>query len=317
MATRYTTASQSFAAYYKYDGGRCLRGSVTAIMSNHYLPPEMLDHIVGFLRYNTPKLKECCLLSKSWIPRTRKYLFACIRLDLKGNLELWKKAFPDPAESPARYARILLIGALRDKEERRYIEAFSLIEELHVFPGLACSPSGSTAVERAFSLIPFDNFTTSLKTIVVIVIPIPSLEIINIILRLPLPENLTLHCGNFSYNHYNFYDEDSDDKPDGLPTLSHESTTALTGTLNLNSCHSVSLALCHILNMPRGLRFRGLRLSRLIALDLALVTELVMACSDTLEHLDFTGEINDDGTFRSDPSVDRLLRISSRCTQPD
>jgi len=38
--------------------------------SNPYLPPEILDYIVDLLHNSPNALKECCLVSKSWIPRT-------------------------------------------------------------------------------------------------------------------------------------------------------------------------------------------------------------------------------------------------------
>ncbi|KAF9642961.1 hypothetical protein BDM02DRAFT_3104213, partial [Thelephora ganbajun] len=54
--------------------------SQTTMSNPHkpHLPPEILDYIVDFL-YNEPEtLKQCCLVSKSWVPRTRKHLFADI-----------------------------------------------------------------------------------------------------------------------------------------------------------------------------------------------------------------------------------------------
>jgi len=58
-------------------------------MSNPGLPPEILDYIVDFLHDNQNALKRCCLVSKSWIPRTRKHLFADIRFEDGTSLELW------------------------------------------------------------------------------------------------------------------------------------------------------------------------------------------------------------------------------------
>ncbi|KAF9644347.1 hypothetical protein BDM02DRAFT_3103092, partial [Thelephora ganbajun] len=44
-----------------------------------YLPPETLDYIVDFLHDNRETLEQCCLVSKSWVPRARKHLFADIK----------------------------------------------------------------------------------------------------------------------------------------------------------------------------------------------------------------------------------------------
>ena len=60
-------------------------------MLNPELPPEILDYIVELLHDDKTVLKRCCVVSKSWIPRTRKHLFANIRLFTKKHLESWKK----------------------------------------------------------------------------------------------------------------------------------------------------------------------------------------------------------------------------------
>ena len=91
------------------------------MISNHGLPPEILDHIVALLcsrRYefrdygwNSPpgkdELRRCCLVSKSWIPRTRRHLFAIVSLCNPEDLKAWKKKFPDPSNSPGYYTRTL------------------------------------------------------------------------------------------------------------------------------------------------------------------------------------------------------------------
>jgi len=70
------------------------------------LPPEILDLIVDHL-HDEPfalraQLEICCLVSKSWVPRTRKHLFTHLTFDdslverSKSHIELWKRAFPDP-----------------------------------------------------------------------------------------------------------------------------------------------------------------------------------------------------------------------------
>ncbi|KAF9645264.1 hypothetical protein BDM02DRAFT_3073690, partial [Thelephora ganbajun] len=50
----------------------------TTMSSPHqsHLPPEILDYIVDLLHDEPETLKQCCLVSKSWVSRTRKHLFA-------------------------------------------------------------------------------------------------------------------------------------------------------------------------------------------------------------------------------------------------
>jgi hypothetical protein len=53
-------------------------GSPTTTMPNPHLPAELLDNIVDHLHDTEDALRSCCLVSKSWIPRTRRHLFARI-----------------------------------------------------------------------------------------------------------------------------------------------------------------------------------------------------------------------------------------------
>ena len=63
-------------------------------MSSPTFPLEILDHIVDLLHDDTEALKQCCLVSKSWMPRTRRHLF--VDVVFRGHsLKLWKETFPD------------------------------------------------------------------------------------------------------------------------------------------------------------------------------------------------------------------------------
>ena len=76
------------------------------ITMSRSLPPELLDLITDHLHDELAAFKVCCVVSKSWISRTRKHLFAHIQFRLpKHPIELRKQAFPDPSNSLARYTR--------------------------------------------------------------------------------------------------------------------------------------------------------------------------------------------------------------------
>jgi len=79
-------------------------------MSKPYLPRETVDYIIDLPCGEPKTLKQCCLVSKPWVPRTRKHLFAYIRFRYADDLESWKKTFPDVVNSPACHARELLVG---------------------------------------------------------------------------------------------------------------------------------------------------------------------------------------------------------------
>jgi hypothetical protein len=56
----------------------------------------MLDNVIDCLHDTRDALKNCCLVSKSWIPRTRKHLFATIAFTTTKRLQSWEETFPDP-----------------------------------------------------------------------------------------------------------------------------------------------------------------------------------------------------------------------------
>ena len=78
-------------------------------MTNTHLPAEMLDRVVDYLHDTRDALRNCCLVSKSWIPRTRMHLFADIEFPTARSLQSWKEASPDPSTSPACYVKTLHI----------------------------------------------------------------------------------------------------------------------------------------------------------------------------------------------------------------
>ena len=59
--------------------GHVILWAKTAV-SRFYLPPETLDYITDFLHDKPEIFNECSLVSKSWVPRARKYLPAEINL---------------------------------------------------------------------------------------------------------------------------------------------------------------------------------------------------------------------------------------------
>jgi len=74
-------------------------------MSNPHLPPETLNYIVDTLHNERTTLQNYCLVVKSWVPRSRKHLFAHVGFAYPRDLELWEQTFSDPSNSPAYYTR--------------------------------------------------------------------------------------------------------------------------------------------------------------------------------------------------------------------
>ena len=101
------------------------------------LPPEIIDLIVGHLYYKRTTLKACCLVSKSWVSRTRRHLFARVDFRLPQSIESWMKVFPDPSNSPAHHTRTLHVDAsavilMANSDTRPLVRSFHSVTALSV-----------------------------------------------------------------------------------------------------------------------------------------------------------------------------------------
>ena len=213
---------------------------------------------------------QCCLVSKSWIPRTRKHLFAQIKV--KDHLE-WMRVFPDPTNSPAYYARRLTFNCAPENSD--WIRGFSRIEQLILNCILLDRGAG------IISFIPFYNLAASLRSLCVASDALPRPQTFDLIRLLPLLEDLTLKG------------DDIDEEPRGPPAAVSSSTSpALTGALELSMYEGMERTLSEMLNLPGGLHFRELQLSWCGGIEFPSVAKLVAACSDTLERLDIECDLH-------------------------
>jgi len=220
-------------------------------MSNPHLPPEILDYIVDFLHDDPNALKGCCLVSESWVPRTRKHLFAEVELRTEENLESWKKMFSDPSTSPVHFAKSLHVGCadaitIADAEVGGWLTGFAHIVHLDV-------KAREIYLGGLASLVPFHGFSRTIKSLHVGFIDLPPSEIFNFILSSPLLEDLTVVGYKDSV--------DDGDDPDGLPTFVHPSNPpAFTGSLELFLEQAMKPIAGRLFSMPGGIHFRHLTL---------------------------------------------------------
>jgi len=247
-------------------------------MSNPCLPPEILDCIVDLLHNIPYALNQCCLVSKSWTPRARRHLFAKIGLATKERVELWKKAFPDPSTSPARYANTLYIGCLHvvtaaDTEAGGWIRGFSRVVNLELDTQRACFD------ELAIVLVTFQGLSPFVKSLRVGFVSLPPPQVFDLILSFPLLEDLALISSDTPIeNRYS---------PGRLPTIIRLSNPlAFAGSLELPLVEGMRPTVGRLSTLPVGPRFRNLVLGWYREEDLLLVTALMEEFSHTLESLD-------------------------------
>jgi len=237
-------------------------------MSNPTLPPETIDHIVDML-HDTPKtLRNCSLVAKSWVPRTRMHLFADIKFSSSKVLESWKKTFPDPSNSPAFYTLTLSVNcywAMRaaDTEEDGWIRAFSRIVRLDL-----------ERYASGVSLPLFHESSPVLKSLRLTYSRQDS-YILDFVCSFPLLEDLTLISRDYAE-----WD---------LPlTIKPSTSPPLTGTLQLSAFEGAETIVRKLLDLPNGAHFRKLVLPHRDREDFHWVRELVVGCSETLKCIDMT-----------------------------
>ena len=227
-------------------------------------PPEIFDHITECLSGHSTALKACCLVSKSWVPRTRKYLFADIRFVgyRESTIQSWVEIFPDPSNSPARCTRDLRILEPLPQNESPWIRSFNRVEKLFV--------SAFNWGTSETSLVLLHGLSPTLKSFHLFHCSIPTPEIFNLVCSFPLLEDLTIRRRGAES------DSDSDE------WVAPSTSPKFTGTLHLiGQIFSTALLL---LALPDGLHFTRIVLQCCVE-DAGLVTDLVSRCSDTLESL--------------------------------
>jgi hypothetical protein len=235
-------------------------------MSRPHFPQELLDQIFDNL-HDEDVLKSCCLVSRSFVPRIRRLLFADVTFRTVKDLRSWKNLFPDPATSPACYTQNLVISCSKaitapDREERHWILAFSRVVHFEVVV-----LRGSQA-----SLIPFHGFSPALKSLHITWIGLTPSSILNLLHSFPLIEDFAVIAWD------TLLVEDADERPTIIQP-------PLTGALKLFAIGGMNSIISRLFSPLNGFRFRKLELSLNHEEDFQSTSALVEGCCLTLESL--------------------------------
>ena len=248
-------------------------------MSNPYLPPELLDHIVDLLHDDQNALRKCCLVSKSWIPRTRKHLFAEIVLFTEERLESGKKMFPDPSTSPVCFTKRLCAESIHvveaaGAEAGGWLRGFSRIVHLGV-ETLDLYPAGT---DKVIYLTPFHGFAQTVKSLRVGSVFYPPSWIFDLILSFPLLVDLAV-------TNYRFSVDGGGGSGGSSAAVRPSNPPVFTGALELRLKEGLRPIAGRLLSLSGSVRFRELTLTWHCGEDIQLTTALVGECSHTLESL--------------------------------
>ena len=154
------------------------------------LPPELVDSIIDFLRHDREALKRCRLVSKSWVPRTRLYLFEHVIIEHPVYLRKWKEYLPDPANSPFTRALSLSIPNAEEfsNEDVSWIRSqFTNLVQLEV---LVCDKYYWGRRSQVYAL--FHGLSPNIKSLNLGLIDSTPEVLLNFICSFPLLEDLQL-----------------------------------------------------------------------------------------------------------------------------
>ena len=228
-------------------------------------PPEILDQIVDHLHDDPAALGACCLVSKSWIPRTRMYLFTRVKFTSELPFGRWVKAFPNPPNSPAHYTRTLTVLSHRAAVTAvavDWIRAFHNIVHLHLYGCLLSPFHGLSPAVRSLRL-EYPEARTS--------------KILDFMCSFPLLEDFALLLGPGS-------DTDDWTAPSTLPRL--------TGSLGLGGMvGGIGNIMRRLLDIQGGLHFTKIALTWMDGTDFKLAVDLISRCSRTVQFLDLTEDL--------------------------
>ena len=241
--------------------------ATTVIVSR--TPQEIVDEILGYLFADSDTLQSCALVSKSWVPSCRRYLFYTIVLTPR-NMVRWLEIFPVPEKSPAHHTRHLRFPIGRDddgpKEFFEYTPWFTNVEGVDFFEHKRRPPS------RIPSFWRLPPSATSL-TLNANTVTLPQVQ--SIMVQLPNLENLSL-----SWYHTAKGEE-------ALPRIGLRGRFG--GELQLHGEHGGVMDM--LSEVPTGLHFTKVEVHSTSECLLSTV-RLVEACSKTLVKLSYTTDSN-------------------------
>jgi hypothetical protein len=146
----------------------------------------------------------------------------------------WNETFPDPANSPACYAKTLYIGShvsATDPEVGGWIRGFSRVERLEM-------RNQGLFIDRSASFAPFHGFSPSVKSFRMTFAVLPRPWLFNLIFSFPLIEDLavTTHADRWPGNHDGSGGETPIATQPSIPPMFHHPNTH-TIAMSIGCCH--------------------------------------------------------------------------------
>ena len=262
-------------------------------------PPEILDLVVNDLHDQRDALLACGTVSKSWVPRTRRHLFARVEFGSpESSIESWIKTFPDPSNSPTHYTQSLVVAnaqlvTVADMGVGRWIRAFHNIVHLYVAIRNSQLDDGGQV-----SLVPFYGLSPAVKSLHLYSITPCHTEVFSLLCSFPLLEDFALDaCRGRIW-------------PDKWETPL--TSPRLTGSLKLGGLMEGGAGPIarRLLDLPGGLNFTKIVSAGACEDDFRATADLVSRCSGTIESLTISDCLL--SVFLPTAALDQSLTVTIR-----
>ena len=129
-------------------GGRGRKAATRTTMPRS-LPQELLDLVFDHLRHDRSVLESCCLVSKSWVPQARRFLFAHIWFisshpDHPSHVVNTFRALLNPPPVTRVVFGYRAPGSWIPRRVRKHAPSSAHFNALHIFN---CAPAGRITAE--------------------------------------------------------------------------------------------------------------------------------------------------------------------------
>lgn len=238
------------------------------------LHPEILNLIVDLLHDEPETLKACCVVSKTWIYRTRKHLFNHVKfLSRRCHVSRWREIFPDPQNSPVHHTRILSIFFFEfiTAADANTLLTFCRIPHLNI-------NTIQWPYDQSVPLVPLRGFFPAIRSLHLTFSSVQIPDILALVCSFPVLDDLSL-VGYGSGNSGKVWNT-----PSASPRLA--GSLELRGGGLRGGC--IRRTIRNLLDFPNGLQFEKIAAEWTVLEAVESTVDLVSRCSDTLEHLEIT-----------------------------
>jgi len=281
----------------------------TKITGNPRVPQEIVDEVLDHLANDTPTLRSCSLVAKSWIYPSHRHLFNSVFFTAN-EITKWNKSFPNPEDSPAVHVRDLSFCFIEpdvpiDFADR--IAHFSNVRKLTLI--------GRTAIDPGF-ISALGQLPPSTRSVDITFTEVLTTHITSVMQQLPNLDNLSLMST----------------KPGGPipPGTGKLIQCRLSGKLRLRRQLAHRDLLNMLMEVPTGLQFAEVEIRDVWMGCFPATLKLVRACQDTLTKLHFStlvlgtpfptcarntvAELHQSSVTVTNPSISLIIREYRRLT---